>query len=149
MLRQRHLDPAYDQERTEQVENPVKALYQRNTGQDHGGTHGQRSHDAPIKYSMLIYCRDAKVRKDRRNHKDVVQTERFFDHITCEEENCRRPSVGLIPGDIEAEPVVLICKIDEDIEGERNTDPCAAQNQRFFKRYRVSLAVKYPKIYGK
>ena len=37
----------------------------------------------------------------------------------------------------------------EDIEGERNTDPCAAQNQRFFKRYRVSLAVKYPKIEGK
>src|SRR3981081_4017290 len=133
MLRQRQLDPAYDQERTEQVENPVKALYQRNTAQDHGGSHDQRSHDAPVKYSMLIYCRDEKVRKDRRNHKDIVQTERVFDDITCEEENCRRPSVRLFPRDIEAEPVVLIRKIDEDIEGERNTNPYAAQNQRFLK----------------
>ena len=120
---QSHLDPTYDQEGAKQIENPAKALYQGSTCEDQRSTHDQCSDDTPEKHSVLIQCWNAKGREDHCNHEDIVQAERFFDHITCKEKNCRGSAVRLALGEVKPEPVVLVCKIDEDIESERNTDP--------------------------
>ena len=116
--------------------------------EDQRSTHDQCSDDTPEKHSVLIQCWNAKGREDHCNHEDIVQAERFFDHITCKEKNCRGSAVRLALGEVKPESVVLVCKIDEDIESERNTDPSAAQCQCLLKRYRVSLAVEHPEIEG-
>ena len=72
---QRHPDTADNQERAEQIEAPVDALDQRDAGRDHRGTHDHRTRDSPIQYAMLIRDRNAKVRKNQRDEKEIVQAE--------------------------------------------------------------------------
>jgi hypothetical protein len=69
-----------------------------------------------------------------------------FSIRTCEEQNRGRASVWLAPGEIEPEPMMLIGKEDEDIEGKRDADPNAAQYQGFLERYCATLPVEYPQI---
>ena len=95
---------------------------------------------------MLIQWWNMEIRKDHRDRNDIVQAERFFDHITCKEVHCRSPSIQLVLGQIQPEPAVLIGKINEHIEGERDTDPHTAQQQRLLQRDGVSLAVEGPEV---
>src|SRR5580704_4187600 len=79
------LEPAANQNHGEDVEHPVKAVDQTNTGQNKTAAQDQRTHDAPEQHSMLLLLRDREVAEDHQKNKEIVDAERKFKNVAGDE----------------------------------------------------------------
>src|SRR5438046_5053343 len=83
-LSKKHLRRSDQQEETEEIKNEMKALHQRDTAQDHRATHDQCPDYSPDQDAMLRARRNAKVRKNEHENKNVIHAQRVFDEVAGE-----------------------------------------------------------------
>ena len=57
-------DAAVDQQRSEQVENPVEAVDQTYSGKDEKNAHEERTENSPEQHAALVLFGDGKVAED-------------------------------------------------------------------------------------
>ena len=65
-----------DDENGERVDDPVKTVDERNSGEDRDGPQNERSGDTGEQNAPLILGRNVKLREDHREDEDVVDGER-------------------------------------------------------------------------
>ncbi len=106
----------------------------------------QRGQNAPEQHAMLMGGRDSQVAEDQGDDAEVVDAERFFDHVSGQERRRGDPTVGLRVREVHAEPVLLVAEVDEQREQERQPDPGAAPQQRFANGNHVRFAVEHAQI---
>src|SRR5205823_11994457 len=80
----KHLCRRDQQEVPEEIKNEMKALLQRDTAQDHRATHDQCPDYSPDQDAMLCKRRNAKVRKNEHENKNVIHAQRIFDEVAGE-----------------------------------------------------------------
>ena len=124
----------------------MESLDEQRADEDHQSPHHERSKNAPEQHAMLMGGRNAQVAEDQGDDAEVIDAERFFDHISSQECRRRGPTVGLRVREVHAEPVPLVTKVDEQREQERQPDPAATPEQRFADRDRVRFAVEHAEI---
>src|SRR5882672_1739639 len=78
-------NPAIDQERTEQIENPVEALDEADASQDEDTAHEERTEDSPKQNAALVLLRNGKVPEYHEKDEEIVHTEGEFEYIACDE----------------------------------------------------------------
>ena len=69
------LGSCVQQERAEQVQNPVEPFDQRHAGEDEDGSERKRTEDSPEQNSVLVFHRHLEVAQNQRPDEDVVDTE--------------------------------------------------------------------------
>src|SRR4029077_12142631 len=84
MLRSEQLESRVQQERPEQVENPIKSLNQNGAQANHRGAHHQRAQHPPEQQAMLVAGIDSEILEDQQEDEDIVHTERFFNDVAGE-----------------------------------------------------------------
>ncbi len=72
LLLPEHLDAGVDEERAEDVDNPMKTVDQRRADEDHRQTHEQRAHHAPEKHAMLELAGYFEVSEDQQEDEQVI-----------------------------------------------------------------------------
>ena len=83
-MRQRHPDAGEDQERAEDVEDPLVGLDERRAGHDHHEAHGQRPDDAPEQDPVLVLGGHREGAEDQGEDEDVVDREALLDEVAGE-----------------------------------------------------------------
>jgi hypothetical protein len=79
------LHPCEDEERAEDIDEPVEAREHRAAREDHDGAHDQRPQDAPEQHAVLVERRHLERREDDDEHEDVVDAQRLFDEVARQE----------------------------------------------------------------
>jgi hypothetical protein len=74
-----HLDAGGDQERAEDVEDPVVLLHQRSADADHDAAQHDHRDDAPDQGAVLVLPRDREEGEDQADDEDVVDGQRLLD----------------------------------------------------------------------
>src|SRR5262249_47045870 len=134
VLIQSHPDAGENQECPENVNDRMKAFYQRNARRNKQTSHDQRSKDAPEQHAMLVFGRDPKVSEDHQKHEHVVDAQRFLDDVT---------------GQKFERAFAAKEKIDSRVKGKSKRDPDTAPYKRFADRDRVRFPMKDSKIQRK
>src|SRR6266487_4856547 len=80
----KHLCRRDQQEEPEEIENEMKALHQRDAAQDHRATHDQCPDYSPDQHAMLCQWRNAKVRENEHENKNVIHAQRILDEVAGE-----------------------------------------------------------------
>ena len=80
-----HLDAGVDEERAEDVEDPVKARDDAHADQNEDRAHHDGADDAPEEHAVLEARLDLEVGEDENEHEDVVHAQAEFDEIAGEE----------------------------------------------------------------
>ena len=75
------LHRGHEQERAEDVEDPVEALEQRDAGEDEHGPQHEGTEDAPEQHAELVAVGHADVAEDHRPDEDVVDREALLDQV--------------------------------------------------------------------
>src|ERR1041384_7491017 len=74
-----HLNAGVDKEGAEDIDDPVKAIDEGGSRENHRHAHHERAEHSPIQNSMLIFRRDFEVRKDQQEDEKVIDGKREFD----------------------------------------------------------------------
>src|SRR5437660_707838 len=77
-----HPDAGHDEQRAEDVQDPVERGDQDRARADKQPTHDQRAENAVEQHAVLAHLRDAKVLEDENDDEDVVDAERLFDDVS-------------------------------------------------------------------
>ena len=78
-------DPGDDQERPEQVDQPVEAPEQRGAGEDERRAQHEGAEDAPEQHPVLQLLRHLEVGEDDQEDEQVVDRERVLDQVAGDE----------------------------------------------------------------
>lgn len=124
-------DAGDDEQRTEEVDDPVEAREQRGAEGDEDRAHDDRAEDAPEENAMLVDLRNGEGGEEHDEDEDVVDGERLLDDVAGEELH------GLVAAEAEIDPAV---------EDERQRDPDPAPGERLFEADLVRLAAEDAKI---
>ena len=122
-----HLDAGHDQERAEDINDPLKLRDEHRPGDDHGGPEDERTEDAPKEHAVLIGRGHGEVGEQHRKNEDVIHAQRVFDDVAGGELQSR-----LRPGEIPK------ADVEEHGEGDPRDRPAAG----FAKRNDVRLPVE-------
>src|SRR5262249_47292055 len=80
-----HFDAGQDEQGTEDIENPVQPLQQRNASNNEDGAHHECAKNPPEEDFMLVASWHLEVREDQDEDKDVVDAKRLLDQVAGEE----------------------------------------------------------------
>ena len=122
-----HLDAGHDQERAEDINDPLKLRDEHRPGDDHGGSEDERTEDAPKEHAVLIGRRHGEVGEQHRKNENVIYTQRVFDDVAGGEFQSR-PRPSEIP--------------NADVEEHGESDPRDRPAARFAKRNDMRLPVE-------
>ena len=78
-------DPRVDEEGAEDVDEPVEAIDEGDTGKDEEGSKKESSDDAPEKGGELSFFGDGEISEEYGEDKNVIHTEGEFDNIAGKE----------------------------------------------------------------
>jgi hypothetical protein len=143
IIREIHLGGGKDQQRAEDIDDPVERVNQRRSERDHDAAHDQGAQNAPIEHAMLEVFRDSEISEHDREHEHVVDAERFLDEVRHEEfqRGCLAiERVRLVEPD--STPMVRIREVDEDVEHEREADPEGGPSEGCAQRDVLPLLVQ-------
>ena len=105
---QRQLEGGEDQERAEDVHQPVEAVQQRRARADEDAAHDQRAEHPPEEDAALVERRDPEHGEDQHEDEEVIDAEGLLDQIGGEElQRGFRPPP----------------EVDAEVEKERHPDP--------------------------
>src|ERR1044071_282955 len=93
----RHPDACKDQEGSKQVNDPVEFLQKHCTDGNQSPAHDQSPKNAPKQNTVLINSWHSKEGKDQHKDEYIVNAERFFDQVACEESQ-RGFTIGITAG---------------------------------------------------
>jgi len=130
---QEELDPGEDEERAEDVDDPVEALEKHGAEDDEDGAHEQGAEDPPEEHPVLEHGRDGEVREDNEEDEEVVDRKRLLDEVAGQElERSLRPER----------------EVDAHVEdqGQRNPDP--GPEEDFADADLMHLAVEHAEVDG-
>ena len=85
VLLQRHAHAGDDEQRAEDVDDPLEPREQRRAEPDEQAAHDERAEDAPEQHAVLVLRRHGEVLEDQHDDEDVVDAERFLDQVAREE----------------------------------------------------------------
>ena len=97
-----------EQERAEDVEDPLEALDERHAGEDEDAAQDERAEDAPEQDPELVLAGHGEEREDHRPHEHVVDRQALLDE---------EPGVVLAAG------LASLPDQQDDAEGEADRDP--------------------------
>jgi hypothetical protein len=80
-----HLHAGEDEERAEQIQDPVELRDQPGAHQDHDRAQHERAEDADHQHALLELRGHRKVGEHHQEHEDVVDRERFFHQVAGDE----------------------------------------------------------------
>jgi hypothetical protein len=139
-----HLDAGEDQERAEQVEDPVELRDQPGAEEDHRRAQQQRAEDADHQHPLLELRRHGEIGEQHQEDEDVVHRQRLLDQVAGDE--LQRLGVGHLArrgigaGSVQVPPQPA----DED---ERDRDPDQRPDRRLPHRDAVrALPVQGEKV---
>src|SRR6266404_1195829 len=75
MLSKQHSQCSEEEEQAKEIENEMKPLHQCDATDDHNSAHDKRAEDSPDQDAMLCPRRDAEMRENQYEHKDVIDAE--------------------------------------------------------------------------
>src|SRR5271165_1675766 len=126
------LDPAVDQDRAKNVNHPGKRVQQLDSQQDEHGAHHQCARNSPEQHAVLKAPRHREVAKDHQEHKQVVNTERLFNHIAREEFQCQ---IGVLVLVVSGNGVTE--EVNQNRERASKSDPHECPSNRLAKIHNV------------
>src|SRR5664280_1882372 len=85
VLLAKQFETAVDEDRAEDINEPVKAVQQRDARDDEDGTHDQRAQDAPEQHVVLKVSRDAKIAEDEQKNEEVIDAKGLLDEVSRNE----------------------------------------------------------------
>ncbi len=129
----RHAHTGVDQEGAEDIDDPLKALDQGRTNQDHPAAHDQGADDAPEQHTVLVGRRHAEVREQQDEDENIVDAERVFDQVAREELD----RLGLASPEIQA-----------DVEPQRQHNPDDRPGRRLAHGHGVGAPVEHAQVQG-
>jgi hypothetical protein len=123
------LDAGVDKKSSENIDDPVKLMNKRNTGQNKNKPHNLCADNPPEENTMLIFSRNLKVGKDEEKYEEIVNTQRFLDKISREKIDSFFLSSERM-------------KVDPGVEDKRKSSPYSSPYQRFFYARDMIIPVK-------
>ena len=105
-----------EQERAEDVEDPLEAFDERDAGEDEDAAQHERAEDAPEQDAELVLAGHGEEREDDRPHEDVVDRQALLDE---------EPGVVLATG------LAALPDQEHDTERESERDPHRGLDGRF------------------
>ncbi len=73
------------QESAEDVDDPLEAINQGSTNENHRQAHYQCAQDAPEKYPVLVFRRHLKIGEDEEKDEKIIYGEREFNEVSSKE----------------------------------------------------------------
>src|SRR5580698_4613327 len=78
-------DAAINQQRPQDVENPVETLDQANPGKNEEAPHQQRAEDSPKQDAVLMLLGYREIAEDHKEEEEIVHAEGEFEHVASDE----------------------------------------------------------------
>src|SRR5579864_2169962 len=73
---------AVNEQRTENKQQPVKAVNQAHARPDEDSAQNERSHDSPEQDTMLLLLRDGEIVEDHEENEEVIDAKREFEDVS-------------------------------------------------------------------
>src|SRR6202023_708345 len=80
-------DAAVDQQRAKQVENPVEAVDQTDSGKDEKAAHQEGTENSPKQHAALVLFGHGEIPEDYEEEKKIVHAEGKFEDVAGDEFN--------------------------------------------------------------
>src|SRR5580692_10730898 len=127
----KQLDSAVDEQRPENVGDPMKSLNQTDAHDNEDAPHHQGTDDSPEQYFVLVLRSDAKVAENQEEDKEIIDAKRKFNHVTGDELHGGR---------------VPIPRINQHSECAGQTNPEQAPGQRLTKFHRMARPLQEAQV---
>ena len=129
---QAELERGEDQERAEDVHQPIEAMQQRRARENEDAAHDQRAEDAPEQDAALVGRGNPERGEDHHKDEEVIDAEGFLDQIGGQEfERGFRPAP----------------EVDGEVEEKRRADPDGAPQSGGTQRHRPCPAARDAQIH--
>src|SRR6266480_6327478 len=81
MLSKQHSQRSEEEKQAKEIENEMKSLHQCDAADNHNSAHDERAEDSPDQDAMLCPRRDAEMRENQYEHKNVIDAQRILDQV--------------------------------------------------------------------
>src|SRR5690606_37467734 len=121
-----HLDAGIDQERAEEVQDPMETFDEFSSGEYHQHPQDEHHENSPKEDAVLIFFWNAEISEDQKENEEVIDRKEELDNVTGQEFFRLRSAEQ---------------RVDERIETERKRYPNSAPDERFLTARRVRTPV--------